>query len=348
VSAGRRRFAAGLVVATLFLIFAGAEVKSRQAGLSVPDWPLSYGMWWPPMVGNVFYEHGHRTIAAGVGLLTVILALWTARSEARAGVRRLLWWMVFAVCLQGALGGITVLWFLPPAVSIGHGLLAQSFACLTALSAYLVSREWQRLQRGGEQLAGDAAHPTLPLPRGGAAAAHSAQRTAVAATALVAVQLLLGLVVRHTESGLAVPFFPVSEAGAWLPAEVDGHVAVHMAHRGFALVVVAGVLLAAWRASRVWAHLTGHAVLAGAVVLLQVLLGARVIWTARVSQTDGITPVVDPVPASLHVLVGATLLVGIFLLALRTWSAARAVSTAAAAPRVAATPGRQLVSGARP
>src|SRR5678809_1554346 len=91
VSPARRRFGAALAVATVFLIFAGAQVKSHQAGLSVPDWPKSFDMWWPPMVGNVFYEHGHRVIAATVGFLTLLMALWTWRAESRASVRRLAW-----------------------------------------------------------------------------------------------------------------------------------------------------------------------------------------------------------------------------------------------------------------
>ena len=80
----RHRLSLLLVASTLALIFVGGLVTSTGSGLSVPDWPLSYGMVMPPMVGGVFYEHGHRMVASFVGFLTLVLAVWTARSETRA------------------------------------------------------------------------------------------------------------------------------------------------------------------------------------------------------------------------------------------------------------------------
>ncbi|MHC4844687.1 MAG: COX15/CtaA family protein [Planctomycetota bacterium] len=318
VSKGRRRFGVALVLATLFLIFAGAEVKSRQAGLSVPDWPLSYGMWWPPMVGNVFYEHGHRTIAATVGLLTTILALWTARAEARRWVRRLAWYALGAVILQGLLGGLTVKLLLPPAVSIGHALLAQTFLCIVAWLAYAGSREWL----GGTPRLAPAATSTATSVEPDRAPARAAIRSTAWAAGAVYVQLLLGALMRHTESGLSVPFFPLSESGSLLPEHVDHHVVLHMLHRGFALVVLALVLVAAARLFRTLPKLRLHAVALALVVLGQVALGATVIWTAGVHPSDGTTPMVNPVPTSLHVMTGALLLVLAWLAALRCWRAA--------------------------
>jgi cytochrome c oxidase assembly protein subunit 15 len=74
-----QRFTKFVAASTLFLIFAGAMVTSTGSGLAVPDWPLSYGKFFPPMVGGIFYEHGHRMIAATVGFLTVIQAIWLQR-----------------------------------------------------------------------------------------------------------------------------------------------------------------------------------------------------------------------------------------------------------------------------
>src|SRR5262245_31160383 len=118
VSPGLGVFSKILCGMTLFLIFVGGMVTSTGSGLSVPDWPLSYGMIFPPMVGGVFYEHGHRMVASFVGLLTLILAIWTGLKEGRSWVRRLTFWALAAVIAQGLLGGITVKFFLPPAVSI--------------------------------------------------------------------------------------------------------------------------------------------------------------------------------------------------------------------------------------
>ena len=137
------RFAVSTAGATLLLIVAGALVTSNQAGLAVPDWPLSYGTWMPPMVGGIFYEHGHRMIGASVGLLTIILALWLWRAERRSWLRRVGFIGVAAVVLQGVLGGITVLYLLPWPVSVGHASLAQLFFCLTVSLALFTSQGWQ-------------------------------------------------------------------------------------------------------------------------------------------------------------------------------------------------------------
>src|SRR5437870_13101127 len=122
------RFVKLVTVFTVLLIAAGGMVTSTDAGLSVPDWPTTYGqnMFTFPlskMVGGIRYEHSHRLIASTVGFLTIILAIWTWRVEPRRWVRRLGFAALGAVILQGLLGGITVLLFLPPAVSIGHAAL---------------------------------------------------------------------------------------------------------------------------------------------------------------------------------------------------------------------------------
>ena len=85
----RHRFAVFTALATFVLIFVGGLVTSTGSSLSVPDWPLSYGQLFPPMVGGILYEHGHRMIASTVGFLTVILAVWLWRTEKRAWLRRL-------------------------------------------------------------------------------------------------------------------------------------------------------------------------------------------------------------------------------------------------------------------
>ena len=122
---------------TLFLLLAGALVVGTRSSLSVPDWPLSFGKVMPPMVGGVFYEHGHRMVATTVGFLMTVLAIWLWRSEPRAWVRRLGYIGLVAVILQGILGGITVLYLLPAPISISHACLAQIFFCI-ALTLALV------------------------------------------------------------------------------------------------------------------------------------------------------------------------------------------------------------------
>src|SRR5919199_665876 len=114
------RFTLFVTFATFLLIIAGANVTSHDAGLAVPDWPLSYGKLMPEMQGNVFWEHGHRLIAATVGFLTVILNVWLWRSEKRRWVRKLGLLALGSVVAQGVLGGLTVLFLLPLPVSAAH------------------------------------------------------------------------------------------------------------------------------------------------------------------------------------------------------------------------------------
>ena len=133
-----------IAFATFLLIVAGALVTSNDAGLSVPDWPTSFGSIYkiPHMVGGVRFEHSHRMVAEFVGLLTVILAIWLARSEKRRWVRTLGWLAVGTVITQGVLGGLTVLYFLPAAVSTAHAAVAQTFFCLSFCLALFTGRRW--------------------------------------------------------------------------------------------------------------------------------------------------------------------------------------------------------------
>jgi cytochrome c oxidase assembly protein subunit 15 len=119
-------------------------VVSMEAGLSVPDWPLSYGKVMPPMEGGVFYEHGHRMVATAVGFLTIILAVWLQRSRHPRWLKRLGWGALGLVILQGVFGGLTVLYLLPKAISVTHASIAQVFFTTTVLIALFTSRDWIR------------------------------------------------------------------------------------------------------------------------------------------------------------------------------------------------------------
>ena len=138
------RFAIFTACATLVLIVAGALVTSNDAGLSVPDWPTSFGSLYkiPHMVGGVRFEHTHRMVAEFVGLCTIILAVWTWRAERRRWLRILAVAGLGTVVIQGILGGITVLHFLPPAVSTAHAAVAQTFFCIAVCIAVFTGRRW--------------------------------------------------------------------------------------------------------------------------------------------------------------------------------------------------------------
>jgi len=238
-----RHFTKFVAAATLFLIFAGAMVTSTGSGLAVPDWPLSYGMVMPPMVGGIFYEHGHRMIAATVGFLTVLQAIWLQLREPKRRVRILGWCSVGAVIAQGLLGGLTVLLLLPKAISIAHAGLAEIFFCLNVSIAFLTSYE-------------PSTRPNFVLP------------------VTVYGQILLGALMRHLGAGLAIPDFPLA-FGRVIPNFTSAAIAVNFAHRVGAVVVVIAILFAARRASRSLAF----AMIA--IVAMQIALGAMTVWSGK-------------------------------------------------------------------
>ncbi len=254
------RFAVATAVATLFLIFAGGLVTSTESGLSVPDWPLSYGRLMPPMVGGVFYEHGHRMVATAVGVLTILLAVWLSRREPRAWVRRVGYAALAAVVAQGVLGGLTVIFLLPTAVSVAHACLAQTFFCLIVTVAIVTSPAWRV-----------AADPSRnPVVRIGAAT-----------VAMIFLQLLVGAVMRHTKAGLAIPDFPLA-LGRVVPPIGSFPVAVAFAHRLGAFAVagcVAGCVIQAFASRR--PGLKKTALLLAALVALQITLGAFTVLSRK-------------------------------------------------------------------
>jgi heme a synthase len=130
--------------ATFCLIIAGALVTSNDAGLSVPDWPTSFGSLYkiPRMVGGVRFEHTHRMIAEFVGLLTIVMAVWTWRTDKRRWMKILGIGALGTVIAQGVLGGLTVLFYLPPPISSAHAAVAQTFFCIAVAIAVFTGRRW--------------------------------------------------------------------------------------------------------------------------------------------------------------------------------------------------------------
>ena len=273
-----RRFTKLVAGATLFLIFAGAMVTSTGSGLAVPDWPLSYGMVMPPMVGGIFYEHGHRMIAATVGLLTVIQAIWLQLRETKRFVRVLGWCSVGAVIAQGVLGGVTVLLLLPHSVSIAHAALAEIFFCLNASIAFFTSTLF-RTSRAIEK--GDAPTGLISL-----------------LVLVTYVQILIGALMRHLGAGLAIPDFPMS-FGHLVPSFTSLEVGVNFAHRVGGLCVAALVIAVAIRLRRFESShpLRQLSNLLLTMVAIQIVLGGFVVWSGK-----------QPVMTSVHVMTGAATL----------------------------------------
>jgi len=300
------RFSQLLVGCTVILILAGSLVTSHDAGLSVPDWPTSYG-WnmftFPPSmwVANILYEHGHRLIASTVGVLTIVLVVWLWIAEPRRWVRWIGATALAAVIAQGILGGLTVLFFLPPAVSTAHAGLAEIFFCLTVAVALVTSPGWI----DGYASSG------ASRPRSADVNAQL-RRVATLTTVLIYSQILVGATMRHTGAGLAIPDFPLMFGGL-VPDHWDPKIAVHFAHRVGALVVACailatGALIRSRARDRV--ELVRPALLLVALAAIQVTLGALTVLSRR-----------DPWINSFHVVCGAMVLTTSLVLTLRTWRA---------------------------
>jgi len=308
------RFAKFVAACTILLLLAGSLVTSTGSGLSVPDWPTTYG-WnmftFPPSkwVGGILYEHGHRLIASTVGFLTIVLAAWLWLQEPRRWMKWLGVAALGAVIAQGVLGGLTVLFFLPAAISTAHAGLAEIFFCITIAIALFTSPGWigssaaaGRIGRSGRHIDPSIAPVDDAMLRG----------VATTATALIYAQILIGAVMRHTGAGLAIPDFPLM-FGHLVPPHWDAKIAIHFAHRVGALVVTLAIAATAghiWYHHRTRAELTRPAALIVGLVLVQVTLGALTVLTRR-----------DMWINSFHVVCGALVLTTSLVITLRSWRA---------------------------
>jgi len=265
------RYATFIAICTFLLIIAGALVTGNDAGLSVPDWPTSFGSFrMPRMVGGVKFEHGHRMIAGVVGILMIILVLALWIKDSRRWVKWIGAAAVLAVLAQAALGGITVLFHLPVAISTSHATLAQVFFCLAASLAFFTRAGW----RWDEPKLEDASTPSL-------------QHLTVATTGIMLVQLVLGAAYRHSGMGIAphvVGACVVTMLVAWVVTRIQMKFLQQPA-------------------------LLRPALLLGALVMLQLSLGigAYIVKMAGRNAPQPLPPVVNMTTA--HVAVGALVLV---------------------------------------
>lgn len=281
---GLHRFAVVLACWTFLLIIAGALVTSNDAGLSVPDWPTSFGSLYkiPKLVGGVRFEHTHRMIAQVAGLLTIILAVWTWRSEKRRWMRILGWTALGTVIAQGILGGITVLYYLPPAVSSAHAALAQTFFCIAVAMALFTGQKWVEEEPKAEF---DHRRPSLFT-------------LTLLSIFVLYVQLILGAMFRH-------------HGMSWWP---------HVVHA----VVVSFVLAwTSVRALTVYPQVEAvrkPAILMLSLLIAQLCLGFTAFLTRIAWGRDAVQPELPMVISTVtHVAVGALLLATTVILAIQVW-----------------------------
>ena len=312
------RFAVLTALATLALLGVGGLVTSHGVGMAVPDWPTTYGynMFFFPIsmwTGGIFYEHSHRLVASGVGLLTTILAVWLWRAESRRWLRWLGVVAFLAVVIQGVLGGLCVVLF-KDQIGIFHATLAQLFFALVSAIALFTGRWWTERR--------PPARPVSPsgVQRAGLETGALIRRLFLVTTILIFLQLILGATMRHQHAGLAIPDFPLAQGKLWPAMDADSiqnynaqrvettaanpitafQIGLQMAHRLMALAILVCVGRVAWRigAPVSEAPLRRLAFLWLALIFIQIGLGAWTIWSNKAADV-----------ATAHVLVGALSLV---------------------------------------
>jgi cytochrome c oxidase assembly protein subunit 15 len=315
-------FVAGSI---LVLICSGGLVTSKGAGLAVPDWPNTYGYnvfafpisrW----VGEVLYEHVHRLIASGVGMLTLGLTVWLCVAERRRWLRTLGIAASIAVIVQAVLGGLRVV-ELNAALGLFHACLAQAFLALVAFIALATSRWWGRLTRS--------VVPVANLP-----ALKTLLRAFATIVVLIYVQLGIGATMRHAHAGLSIPDFPTAYGQAWphvdaarlaqinrerdevlhLPPTTIVQIQMQWGHRLWAGLILIAVLAAAIltinQSAILPVALVRWAFFGPVLIVVQMALGIATIWTNKAADV-----------ATAHVAVGAISLVWSVLTyaALRRW-----------------------------
>ncbi len=270
--------------AAFVVITAGALVTSNDAGLSVPDWPTSFGylVKVPHFVGGVRYEWSHRMVAGTLGVLTLAIAIWTLWVERRRWLR---WLAIGALCTfiaQATLGGMTVLFFQPPWLSTAHATVAQTFFCIAVAIALFTERKWVEEQPRVEF---DSRRPSLST-------------LTLFSIFVLYVQLILGGMFRH-------------HGMSWWP---------HVANA----VIVSFVLAwTAIRAISVYSNIDAvrrPAIMMLSLLIAQLCLGftaflTRVAWGRSAVQPE--LPMVASTVA--HVAVGALLLATTVVLAIQVW-----------------------------
>jgi len=305
-------------ICTFLLIVIGGLVTSKGAGMSVPDWPTTYGynMFLFPYskwVGGIFWEHSHRLIASGVGLITLVLAAVALWKEPRAWVRWLAAAAVAAVILQGVLGGLRVTLF-KDQIGIFHALLAQSFFGLLLVITAVTGRAFLAGKWMGDPVAG------------------SLRWLALLAILLTYFQLGIAGTIRHQHAPLAIRDFPAAY-GALIPATdaaslakingarardriapvSAGQIQLQLTHRAGAVTLLLIVILFCVRAVKItplghW--LRAWSLLWIGAILLQILLGAMTIWFNKAADV-----------ATAHMALGALLTAFVILLTFRLFCA---------------------------
>jgi heme a synthase len=277
-------FAIVVACLTFVVVVAGASVTSNDAGLSVPDWPTSFGylVKVPRFVGGVRFEWSHRMLAGLLVSLTLAIALWTLVVERRSWMRKLALAALGTVLAQAILGGLTVLLLQPPAVSTAHALVAQTFFCIAVSIAIFTGRRWVE-----------------EVPRVELETRRPSLFTLTLLSIFVLyVQLILGGMFRH-------------KGMSWWP---------HVAHSAVVAFVLTWTAIRALSLYSKIEAIRKPAILMLSLLIAQLCLGFAAFLTRVAWGKDAIQPELPMVISTVaHVAVGALLLATTVVLAIQVW-----------------------------
>ena len=269
--------------ATFCLIIAGALVTSNDAGLSIPDWPTSFGSFTvPPLHGGIRYEWSHRAIAGSIIILTLAIAAWTGLADHRRWMKWLSVAALGTVIAQAILGGLTVLLLQPPWVSSAHAAVGQTFFCIAVVIAMFTGRRWI------EEV------PQIELDRG----RPSLITLTLLSIFVLYLQLILGAMFRH-------------HGMSWWPHVLNAPTV--------AIVLTWTAVRALSLYSRIEA-VRRPAILMLALLITQLCLGFLAFMTRVAWGRDAVQPELPMVISTVaHVAVGALLLATAVILAIQVW-----------------------------
>ncbi len=259
-----RRIAWVTVAFTYFLIALGGTVRVSNSGLSCPDWPLCFGRPYAPPEIHALLEEAHRYTASIVSVLVIALAIsaliW-ARKERQVLIPALI--APFFLVIQIVLGGLTVLWKLPPTIITAHlGTALVIFAMVITVAV----------------MSGKA-KPSIEHP----AKTRKFARLAMTNALLVYGLMLSGSYVVGSGATLACPGWPL--CGAAPPWAVQFHLAdINSFHRlvaTFVGLVLIWTLVSAWRRRNVAPGQAWVALVAGLLFVTQAAVGGLIVLLRR-------------------------------------------------------------------
>src|SRR5258706_5942098 len=265
------RFAVFTVCWTLLLFVAGALVTSKDAALSVTDWPTSHGALVPPLSslqGGDLFEFSHRAIAGGLGILVLVSALLLWAKESRVWLRWLGIVAVLGVVVQAILGGQVVIQLLHYWLPVIHACFAEIVFGAVLGIAVFTSKWWVTEQPQLEDSGSPSIHTLTTLN-----------------AAVIYLQVILGAGFRHKE----IPIWP------------------HMAGAMLVMGMVIWTAVALRKRFEKSRELSRARILLHAIFGTQFLLGLAAYWS-RLTTADAPQPMAVMVTLTvIHTVVGAML-----------------------------------------